>query len=185
MPFAENTSINSNCSVFIETGTFHGRGVAKALKAGYSKVISIEIFEPLYIENLNRFSKEIEQGRVQLVLGDSGYVIGKAVESIDEPILFWFDAHDQTMSEAGVGDVKCPIIKELNNIMDFRNLHKRSLDTLIIDDMRLITNKNVGWNVDLNEMYKTIWKYNPNFRLTREDGHIAHDILRCEYKYLK
>ena len=120
-----------------------------------------------------------------MVLGDSGYVIGKAVESIDEPILFWFDAHDQTMSEAGVGDVKCPIIKELNNIMDFRNLHKRSLDTLIIDDMRLITNKNVGWNVDLNEMYKTIWKYNPNFRLTREDGHIAHDILRCEYKYLK
>ena len=185
MPIKKNTSINSHCSVFLETGTFHGKGVAQALKAGYSKVISIEIFEPLYKGNLLRFSKEIEEGRVQLVLGDSGYVIGKTIEPIDEPILFWFDAHDQTMSGAGVGDVKCPIIKELTNIMTFRNLDQRALDTLVIYDMRKITKKNRGWDVDLNEMYETIWKYNPNFSLTREDGYIAHDILRCEYKFIK
>jgi len=185
MSFSKLTTILSHCPVFVETGTFHGEGINKALKAGFSKVISIEIFEPLYKENLLRFSDEIEKGTVQLVLGDSGYVIGEAIQLIDEPILFWFDAHDQTMNEAGVGDVKCPIIKELNNIMAFRNLAKRRLDTLIIDDMRLITNKDIGWSVDLDEMYRAIWQYNPDFRLSREEGYIAHDILRCEYKLLK
>jgi hypothetical protein len=184
MPFSQSYAISNHLSVFLETGTFHGGGITKALNQGFKKIISIEIFEPLYIENLERFKKEISEDRVKLVLGDSGHVIGKAVEEIEDPITFWFDAHDQRMSDAGVGDVKCPIIKELTNIMQFRSLSRRRLDTLMIDDMRLITNKNV-WQVNTGEMYQEIWNYNPDFSLTRVEGHIDHDILKCEYRYLK
>jgi hypothetical protein len=184
MSFSNNTSLKSHCKVFLETGTFHGDGVQKALNAGFSKIISIEVYEPLYQENLNKFSEQIKSGVVEIILGDSAHVIGESIKLIDEPIMFWFDAHDQTMNQAGVGDVKCPIIKELKNIISHRELHKRRLDVLIIDDMRLIINKNVGWNIDMTEFYEVIWNYNPEFKLTRERGYIDYDILRCEYKNL-
>ena len=97
---------------------------------------------------------------------------------------YWFDAHDQTMNDAGVGELKCPILQELNQIMNYRDEHKRRMDILIIDDMRLIEKKEVGWNVDLTEFYSAIWRFNRDFRLTREAGFIPHDILRCENKFL-
>jgi hypothetical protein len=89
------------------------------------------------------------------------------------------------MNDAGVGALKCPIIKELQKIMEVRSLAQRRLDTLMIDDMRLIENVSVGWDIDMTEFYKTIWQFNPDFRLARETGFIDHDIIRCDYKYLK
>ena len=183
MSLSQNTKLKNNCRIFLETGTFHGDGINRAIDSGFKKIISIEIFEELYKENIERFKFEIEKGLVEIVLGDSGYVIGEAIKKIEEPILFWFDAHDQTMNNAGVGDVKCPIIKELKNIMDVRSKSERRLDILIIDDMRLITNKEIGWDVNLSEMYESIWNYNPDFRLTREEGYVEYDILRCENKF--
>jgi hypothetical protein len=182
MSFAEDTKLKSHANIFLETGTFHGAGVSRALSAGYKKVISIEVFEPLYKKNLEKFKKEIDEGRVELYFGDSGYVIGSIVEKINEPIFYWFDAHDQTMDGAGVGELKCPIIQELNQIIEHRNIHQRKLDVLIIDDMRLIEKKEVRWNIDMTEFYMAIWRYNQDFRLTRENGFIPYDILRCEYK---
>ena len=184
MTFSTNYSIINQSSVFLETGTFHGAGIKRALSEGFKKVISIEVYEPLWLENLDRFKNEIEDGKVSLIFGDSGYVIGDAVAEIDDPIVFWFDAHDQTMSNAGVGDVKCPIIKELANIMECRNISQRRLDTLMIDDMRLITRPN-HWSVDIGQMYELIWHFNPDFALTRIEGFINHDILKCEYRFLQ
>ena len=150
MSFAAATNLHSHCPVFFETGTFHGGGVRRALEAGYSKVSSVEIHEPLYLQNLERFQKEITEGKVELHLGDSGHIIGNIVASIEEPIFFWFDAHDQTMNDAGVGELKCPIIQELNSIMQTRSESKRRLDVLIIDDLRLIEKKRCRLEYRLN-----------------------------------
>jgi hypothetical protein len=185
MSFAVDTNLVCNAKVFVETGTFHGGGIYRALANGFDKIISIEIFEPLYVKAQATFKKEIEEGKVVLFLGDSGDVLGEAIATIDEPIMYWFDAHDQTMNDAGVGELKCPIIKELQKIMEVRTLAQRRLDTLMIDDMRLIENVSVGWDIDMTELYKTIWQFNPDFRLTRERGFIEHDIIRCDYKHLK
>lgn len=185
MPISPSTSIaHPSVSIFLETGTFHGAGVARALKDGYKKVISIEVYEPLYRANALRYATEIEQGRVSLYCGDSAYVIADIVKDLPDPILFWFDAHDQTMNDAGVGDCKCPIIKELRSIIDVRGLPARRMDILTVDDMRLIENKDAGWNIDLTEFYSTIWEYNPDFQLTREEGFVSHDILFCKNKFL-
>lgn len=175
--------LRSHANVFVETGTFHGGGVNRALQAGFSKIISIEIHEPLYVENLTRFKDEIAKERVFFYCGDSSKIMQDIVSRIDDPILFWFDAHDQTMNNAGVGELKCPIIQELLSIIGARSLVKRRLDTLLIDDFRLIVKPN--WDVDLKKLYEILWEYNPDFRLTRERGYQAHDILKCEYKYLK
>jgi hypothetical protein len=184
MTLSADTKLKSHANIFLETGTFHGAGVSRALLAGFSRVISIEVFEPLYKKNLEKFKREIEEGKVELYLGDSGHVIGSIVEKINEPIFYWFDAHDQTMNDAGVGELKCPIIQELNQIIKYRNEYQRKLDILIIDDMRLIEKKEVGWNIDMTDFYSTIWRFNKDFRLTREHGFIPYDILRCEYKSL-
>jgi hypothetical protein len=186
MPLQTSTEVFSPYTpVFVETGTFHGGGVSRALAEGYKKVISLEIYEPLYRENLERFSRQIEEGIVELYLGDSAHIIGEIVKDIQEPIFFWFDAHDQTMNDAGVGDCKCPIVKELRTITEKRSLDRRRLDVLAIDDMRLIENPNAGWGINLGELYAAIWSYNGDFSLTRAQGHIAHDILFCKNKFLR
>jgi hypothetical protein len=185
MPLQKSTILSHPyVTTFLETGTFHGGGVTRALSEGYRKVISIEIHEPLYCDNLSRFSSQIDDGNVSLHLGDSGHIIGDIVSSIDEPILFWFDAHDQTMNDAGVGDCKCPIVKELKSIMSSRSAAMRRLDILVIDDMRLIENPGAGWDVNVGDLYNAIWDYNRDFALTREDGHINHDILYCKNRYM-
>lgn len=184
MSFNKKFSIENHTRVFVETGTFHGAGVRKALEAGYKKVYSIEIFEPLYLENIERFRDYISEGRVTLLFGDSSHLIGDLVSGIDEPITFWFDAHDQTMNDAGVGELKCPIVSEINSVIKSRNSCKRLLDVLLIDDLRLIEKKEVGWGVNLDQLYSSIWNYNKDFCLTRELGIIDHDILRCAYKHL-
>lgn len=175
---------NPSTPIFVETGTFHGNGVLRALAEGYRKVISLEVYEPLYKENLERFADKIKDGKVELFLGDSAHIIGDIVKDIEDPIYFWFDAHDQTMNEAGVGDCKCPIVRELCSIMKKRPVDRRRMDVLAIDDMRLIENRNIGWGIDLGELYEAIWQYNKDFSLERAPGHIPHDILHCKNKYL-
>lgn len=183
MPLIQKDLLDTHARVFVETGTFHGKGVNNALQAGFSKIISIEIHEPLYRENCARFKSEILGERVFLYLGDSSKIIQDIVSEIEEPILFWFDAHDQTMNNAGVGEMKCPIIEELRGIIEARSLTMRRLDTLLIDDLRLISHSN--WEIDLKKLYELVWTYNPDFRVSRERGYQDHDILKCEYKYLK
>lgn len=186
MPLQNSTEIfTPYAPVFVETGTFHGGGVSRALAEGYKKVISLEIHEPLYRENLNRFANQVEEGIVELYLGDSAHIIGEIVKDIRDPICFWFDAHDQTMNDAGVGDCKCPIVKELQSIINERAQDRRRLDVLAIDDMRLIENPSAGWGINLGDLYKSIWSYNNDFCLTRVQGHINHDILLCKNKFLR
>ena len=58
MSFAEDTKLKSQAKIFFETGTFHGAGVSRALSAGYKKVISIEVFEPLYKKTWRNLKKK-------------------------------------------------------------------------------------------------------------------------------
>ena len=165
---------------FIETGTFHGAGVRAALSAGFKKVISIEVYEPLMAENANRFKTEIAEGKVDLVYGDSDDVLEDILDTIDGSITFWLDAHKQTMNGAGEGKETCPVVSELEHILNKRADNRN--DIILIDDMRLIEDPNVGWAVNLGEMYRLLWLVNPDFTIERIEGFIAHDVLACSPK---
>lgn len=162
---------------FVETGTFHGAGVRAAINAGFNKILSIEVFKPLVTENQDRFKDEIQDGRVEIIFGDSDDVLEEVLAIKNGSITFWLDAHKQTMNGAGEGKEKCPVVSELQHIYNKREGIK--LDTILIDDMRLIETRSAGWAVNLGEMYRLLWLINPDYSISRIKGYVDHDVLAC------
>jgi len=80
--------------VFVETGTKYGNGVRAALNAGFQKVYSIEIVPERYKKSRQKFSKEISNGKVEIVLGDSAEKLEEIISHVGCPITFWLDAHN-------------------------------------------------------------------------------------------
>lgn len=114
--------------VFVETGTFRGEMI-QAQREHFQKLISIELSEALYQACRARFAGDL---KVQLHQGDSGLKLGEVAGGLDQPALFWLDAHYSKGDTAGAGTV-APIMKELACIAP-RNQYK---DAILIDDARL------------------------------------------------
>jgi hypothetical protein len=140
-----------NYNILLETGTHHGDGVKNALESGFDKIISVEILPELYEECLNRFSKEIEEGKVHLFLGDSNQKMEEMLQLIDEPAIFFLDGH--------FNDGK-PLWGELEIIKK----HFIKEHTIIVDDMP-------NYFGDGNEVKEKILEINPNYTFNYEDSH--------------
>lgn len=112
--------------IFIETGSYGGEGIAKALKAGFQRVRSIEYDNRLFNGCKHRFQN---YSNVELFQGDSSKDLWKMIEDIDEPITFWLDAHVCPAREDG--GKNCPLIEELEQI----KWHPIKNHTILIDDM--------------------------------------------------
>jgi hypothetical protein len=87
--------VNNGVGNFVETGTFHGGGVSMPLRSGFSRIISIEAVSQFHQECTAKYVREIEAGRVTLVLGDRGENIDEVCKRLEGPILYWLDAHFQ------------------------------------------------------------------------------------------
>lgn len=114
--------------VFVETGTFDGRGVKFALDAGYKRVISIELDPDRFVQ-----AKEILKGLpVELHEGDSSDVLPEILEKLEEKATIFLDAHP-----IGAGDIckfgreKWPLLEELRMIA---TRSKRKDHNLLVDD---------------------------------------------------
>ena len=114
--------------VFVETGTYLGEMI-EAQRPHFNKIISIELNTELFRAARTKYSGEPQ---IQLFQGDSGIVLHDAVKELDEPALFWLDAHYSRGDTAG-GDADAPILKELS-CLTARNQPR---DTILIDDARL------------------------------------------------
>ena len=110
--------------VFIETGTFQGEMLAAQLDH-FDRLLSVELDRTHY-ENARRRFRRID--KVTLFFGDSGEQIRKMTELVDEPALFWLDAHYSGPVTAR-GDVDTPISAELDHVL--RRPHR---DVVLIDD---------------------------------------------------
>lgn len=160
--------------IFVETGTLWGDGVEIALQCEFKKIYSIEIDPERVKFNRERFAKEIENGKVELVEGDTFDVFYDIVNSLDEPATFWLDAHWDN-DGAPIGEYKCPLPYELDVISD----SVIKTHTLFIDDRRLFGNLDSTWGSsiaesDIEEKISTI---NPSYFITYEDGHVEEDII--------
>jgi len=118
--------------VLVETGTYHG-AMVEAMKNQFRVIHSIEIYKPLYEENVKKFSK---YKHVFLHLGDSAYVLPKIMSDITEPAIFWFDGHFSGTG-TGKGSKRTPIVKELESVFD----HKIKNHVVLIDDARYFTGR--------------------------------------------
>ena len=157
--------------IFIETGSFHGGGIATALKAGFKKIYSIEVKQEYYDECTEKFTQEIKEGRVNLILGDSLVELGKLVPKLDRPATFWLDAHNHC---GGYGVKQCPLYEELDAIA----AHPIKSHTLLIDDVRLFGDQETwGKKITHEDVVERVKTVNKNYDITYEHGFQKDDVL--------
>jgi hypothetical protein len=102
--------------------------MVEGMKRIFDKIYSIELSPMLSERAANRF-KSLDH--IEIVHGDSGKELAKIIEHIDQPTLFWLDAH----FSAGVtarGEIDTPVYEELRAILNSRGLRHIT----IIDDAR-------------------------------------------------
>jgi len=168
--------------VFIETGTFKGEGVRRAISAGFKKIYSIELSEKLYRGASAKFNKEIKSGQVVLFNGDSTKLLPVILEKIEVRVTFWLDAHF-CFGETARGDVDVPLLKELDSIAR----HPIRTHTILIDDVRLFGTKrdNSDWSeIMLSEVIAKIKQINSGYLIHYERGAVANDVLVAEIPYI-
>lgn len=123
--------------VFVETGTYGGRGVQSAIDLGFEQIYSMEIYRPLYLLAKRKFRGKPKG--VHLLFGDSGSLLSRVLNDIphSKKITFWLDAH---YSGKGTGLGKepgnnkkevSPLRRELDAIKAF---NRPPHDIILIDD---------------------------------------------------
>jgi hypothetical protein len=161
--------------VFVETGTYYGNGVALALECGFKRIISIEINPNKVAYNKERFAKEIDEKRVEIIEGDTALLFPGIIGKIDETekAVFWLDAHWDGYGPQGIE--VCPLIRELRAIAR----HPNKNHTILVDDRRLFGVESHGWGktVTEQEVVAEIMKINSKYKICYENGHVIDDII--------
>lgn len=156
--------------VFIETGSYVGDGIKAALRCGFPKVISIELSAKYYEGCKERFK---DNSNVHLYHGNSVDLLEGILSKIKTPCTFWLDAHycGDTTGNKGV-----PLMEELEIIAQ----HPIKTHTILIDDMRLIKEKEAEW-VDfpygIRDIEQFINSINPKYKIYYVHGTAPDDIL--------
>jgi FkbM family methyltransferase len=159
--------------VFIETGTFKGETVS-VIADMFSEIHTFELNERWYKEAVSKFK---EQKHINCHYGDSAEGLKKVLSEINEPVVFWLDAH-YCGPEASFGIEEVPLLRELAVIAP-----RKQKDIIIIDDAFLLgTSKrfefeNVppfecNWgNITVESIKKAI-RWTPNSLMVRHDNNL-------------
>ena len=81
---------HSHLSAFIETGTCYGRSVELALELRFPSIISVEADPDRWQFCVEKF---LHRWRVTIYYGESVTKLPEMIADLDEPALFWLDAH--------------------------------------------------------------------------------------------
>jgi hypothetical protein len=123
---------------FIESGTYFGDTIA-SIKEKFQKVYTIDVSQMFYEKAKQRF-----QGNTNVTCfhGDSSTIMKNLLPLIQEPCIFWLDAH-WSMGNTEFRDVHVPLYKELDVILS----EMKVASLVIIDDVRLfgIQDHEVDW----------------------------------------
>jgi hypothetical protein len=125
--------------IFIETGTFLGDTV-EAVRNDFEKIYSIELGQNLYETAKTRFSG---YNHISILHGNSSEVLPEIIKNIEQPCLFWLDAHDSggitTKAENDppiMQEVECilnhPVKNHIILMDDARGLHLPNLRNLVL-----------------------------------------------------
>lgn len=150
-------------NILVETGTNFGEMV-QAQKKNFKQIISIELGIDLFEKAQNRFRNE---KNVTIIQGDSGKVLSQVLGDINEPAIFWLDAH-YSSGVTAKGDLDCPILEELDAILDGNKFNH----ILLIDDARDFVGKNDYPTLD--NLSKYIKAKNEQYKIE-----VKNDIIRC------
>ena len=114
--------------VLVETGTYMGE-TAWALRRDFDRIETIELEPTLARLARVRFARTPQ---VRVHEGDSATVLAEILATLDEPALFWLDAHPSTDRTASSGPI--PLLAELTAIGE----HRVRDHTILVDDMKYL-----------------------------------------------
>ena len=156
--------------VFIETGTYKGKMVY-AVMPYMDQIYSIELSETHYQNARKRFAGYPD---IHIHQGQSGEVLPKILKTIDQPCLFWLDAHYSGGSTAK-GDMETPIMQEMECILNHSQVEKH---VILIDDARCFVGENDY--PSLESLKKLIHEAHPDWIFE-----VANDIIRIHANQIK
>ena len=122
-----------NLRVLVETGTYRGEMV-HALRAAFREIYTIELGQELYAEAQRMFAPF---PHIHVLQGDSTKVLRDVLSRIEEPCLFWLDAHYSGKGTA-LADRETPVLGELDCIFS----HAVKGHVILIDDARCFNGNN-------------------------------------------
>jgi len=163
-------------TIFVETGTFRGDGVNKALTLGYDEIYSIELDKKRYKPLAQKFEDDDE---VTLIHGNSEKEFPKLMDKINKRCTIFLDAH-YCGDDGEKADKWSPIREELN----YLKTHPIKNHTIIIGDWACQNNTHFDKKSGIETGYlgqdntiKKIKKINKNYKFVLEYGSIKDDIL--------
>ena len=152
---------------FVETGTYHGAGVRKALEAGFPEIHSLEIDQALAGECQSMFA---EFPQVHVWHADSSTQLYEVISDIHAPITFWLDGHN--IFPDPNGGKNSPIMEELDQI----KRHKIKTHTILIDDRHVMGTVHFDGVTELQIIGKLL-EINPQYTISFDIGGDAGNIL--------
>lgn len=162
--------------IFVETGTYLGDGIKKALKAGFNEVYSIELDPQLYRGCVRKF---VDSPNIHLYYGDSRYTLRDMIANITEPVTFWLDGHQCPPYKDGRKN--CPLIEELDIIKE----HPIKTHTILIDDMHCCGTELFD-GLTQQDLVDKVLAINPNYTITfqpgGDEGEYPHNVLVAQIK---
>lgn len=148
-------------NIFVETGTYQGGGIVRALEAGFFTIHSVESDKGLYENARRRFLGHA--GRVFVHHGGSVQVLPSILERIKSRATFWLDAHPFYGGHS-------PLLRELAVIAS----HPVKEHTIMIDDRRVFK----AWGLDERRVIAQLLAINNSYRITYENNRMApRDII--------
>lgn len=162
---------NSN-KYFIETGSYAGDGIRNAIFSGYKDIRSVELSEKYY-----KFCKDYFKyiDNVSLYFGISSDLLNLMMDDVSSKATIWLDAHFSGGDSAGDGT---PLMSELDCI----STHPINYHTIIIDDLRMFSIKDCGF--DLDNLKNRLLDINTNYLFRVEDGYQELDVLVADVDIL-
>lgn len=159
--------------IFFETGFFYGASVNHAMEAGFEKMYSIEIASYFYGLGYINFKHQLNSKFLNLIKDDSQNIYDH-IKNINEPILFWLDAHADQPSDIEKGEHLCPLLKELDGIKN----HEIKNHVILIDDVRILRKDCWGEkNLDIDKIKEKILSINPDYKFKYLNGYVKDDVL--------
>lgn len=151
-----------NLLVLVETGTYQGEMV-RTVRSDFREIYTIELSDTLYAKASQLFASF---PHIHVMQGDSAKALGNVLTQVQEPCLFWLDAHYSGEGTA-LGDQETPLLAELDCIFD----HMVRNHVILIDDARCFDGR--GTYPALAEIEALVRKHRPAWVCKVQD-----DIIR-------
>ncbi|MBD3261834.1 MAG: hypothetical protein GF334_09255 [Candidatus Altiarchaeales archaeon] len=157
-------------STFIETGTHIG-STLNGVRGHFQRAYSIELNAKLYEHNIKRFDK---YNNIYIFHGESEKVLPNILSKINEPCLFWLDAH-YSGGNTCRGATDSALHAELPIILE----HQIKNHVILIDDTYHMVDQNGYISVETatNMVKQSLPEYN-----TKVDGYIFRATPPLEEK---